>query len=536
MKNLFQILTVKISIFLSKIKEPWYFNLLIILNLVPGFYRKILPSMDGGAHLYNSQLINSLIFDANTKIYHFFKLNPEIVPNWTGHFILSIFNYFLPAFLAEKILLTICLVGLPLVFRNFIKTIAPQNIWLSYFVFLFTYHFLFLLGFYNYSLAIILLFITLNYWIKTIHKKYSIRNIIILIILIALTYFSHIFVFALLVFVLSIYLIFATIYIDDTYSRKKLNFLIQKLIVLLISSIGPLILFTLYFYNRPNSGIAFYQPIYILFQWITDTRSLIVYNYDKEALLNRISGFIILLLFIYLFTYRLINYFKKKEAFFKINDFLFIVALVALILLFILPDSDGLAGFVSVRLGFIFIIFFSLGLSSGVYPKNIKSIALLIILTIAFVHNFGFNKAIKTQYKIVQSIQKVADYIPSNAIVLPINFSKNWLAGNYSNYLGVDKPLIILNNYEASTGYFPVLWNRNQMPTTLLGNAENIPNCLEWITEKSKSKVIIDYVFVLIDNKNNGLECIQPIETEIRKNYKLIYSDEFCMLYQNNKI
>lgn len=38
--------------------------------------------------------------------------------------------------------------------------------------------------------------------------------------------------------------------------------------------------------------------------------------------------------------------------------------------------------------------------------------------------------------KIVESIVKASQFIPENAVVLPINFSANWLSGNYSNYLG----------------------------------------------------------------------------------------------------
>lgn len=531
MKNFFYILKSKITFILSRLKEPWFFYLLMVLNLVPGFYRKILPSMDGGAHLYNAQLIRSLIFNSDSIVHQFFKLNPEIVPNWSGHFILSLLGLFLPAFIAEKTLLTLYLIGLPIVFRRLIKTLSPQNIWISYFVFLFTYHFLFLLGFYNYSIALILLFITLNYWVINLHQSYSISKFLYLFLLITLTYLSHIFVFAFLLFILGVYLFFATVFSTQNSTKAKLNFLIKKSLFLVLAALLPLIFFVLYFYYRPSSGMAFYESTNTLFWWIIDTRPWIVYDYHREAIINRVSGGIILLLFLILLINRVLKYKKNQDSWIKINDFLFLIALVSLLLFFILPDSDGQAGFVSVRFGFLFIVFLILGLTTSNYPKLVKVIALLLILVTAFVHNFGFNKTVKDQYKIVKSIVQASNYIQPNKVVLPINFSKNWLSGNFSNYLGIDKPMVILHNYEASTGYFPVLWNNTKMPNTLLGELSKITNCLNWPNNYFNGKYSIDYVFILIDYKDEELKCIQPIETLVNQYYNLIYHDDYCLLF-----
>ena len=117
------------------------------------------------------------------------------------------------------------------------------------------------------------------------------------------------------------------------------------------------------------------------------------------------------------------------------------------------------------------------------------------------------------------------------SLVLPLNFSKNWLAGNYDNYLGIDKPMVILHNYEASTGYFPVHWNREKMPNTLLGNQNSIPKCLDWIGEKAHASYVIDYVFILVDYIDEELKCKETIEKSVRQNYELIYSDAYCHLY-----
>ncbi len=535
MKNIFYFFKNKITHVSKLVKEQWLFYVLVILNLVPAFYRKILPSMDGGAHLYNSQLIQTLIFDSSSIVHEFYKLNPEIVPNWTGHFILSFFNYFFPAFIAEKVLLVVYLIAFPLVFRAFIKTLSPQNVWLSYFGFLFTYHFLFLLGFYNYSIALVLMLVGLNYWIKNCAQNITVTKFLTLFLILCVTYLSHIFVFAFLLFVMGVYLLIKTYSLRKIVSIHPLKFFFQKSLTLFGAAVVPLIFFFFYFYKRPSTGMSFYETPQTLWKWILDIRPWIVYDYNREAMLNRIVGGALVLMFVSLLVRRIVKFTKYKEAILKTNDFLFLVAIIAMLLFFVLPDSDGAAGFVSVRFCYLFFLFFFFALSTTVYPKWIKIMILTILIPIIFVHNFGFNKTIKTQYKIIQSIVKVSQFIPANSVVLPINFSKNWLAGNYNNYLGIDKPMVILHNYEASTGYFPVHWNREKMPNTLLGNQNSIPKCLDWIGEKAHSSYVIDYVFILVDYKDEELKCLQTIEETIQQNYTLLYGDEYCHLYHKKR-
>jgi len=129
-----------------KLIEKFLFLIVVLLNIIPVLSYTYFPTMDGPAHLYNSNLITHLLFEDNQQLHEFYKLNTIAVPNWIGHFILSFFNLFLPAFLAEKILLLIYFVGLPYSFRRLIITINPKAVFVSYFIFPFTYSFLFFIG------------------------------------------------------------------------------------------------------------------------------------------------------------------------------------------------------------------------------------------------------------------------------------------------------------------------------------------------------------------------------------------------------
>ena len=139
----------------SQLAESKYlFYFVLVLNVVLLCFTRFYPSMDGPAHLYNSNILNHLI-RGNTTLSEFYSINTVPIPNWTSHFLLSIFHIVLPAWLAEKALLVLYVSGMAFSFRFLIKELNPENIPLSILIFPFIYSFLFHLGFYNFSISFI---------------------------------------------------------------------------------------------------------------------------------------------------------------------------------------------------------------------------------------------------------------------------------------------------------------------------------------------------------------------------------------------
>ena len=120
-------------------KEILFFYFCIALNALPILLFRFFPSMDGPAHLYNANVLSQLCRDQSEVLHHYYTINPALVPNWTSHVLLAGFKVFLPAFLAEKVLLLLYVVGLPLTFRKFISCIAPSQSALTYIIFPFIY-------------------------------------------------------------------------------------------------------------------------------------------------------------------------------------------------------------------------------------------------------------------------------------------------------------------------------------------------------------------------------------------------------------
>jgi hypothetical protein len=158
----------------------------------------------------------------------------------------------------------------------------------------------------------------------------------------------------------------------------------------------------------------------------------------------------------------------------------------------------------------------------------------LIIITFA---NYNLNtQYLKSQIELNEVAIDCADlskHIEPNSVVLPLNFSGHWITGHFSNYLGIDKPMIILENYECSVGYFPVTWNDQEFPNFTLDNLS--PDKFEyfgWKINESNSKKPINYLFVL--GPFIGYDAPQNIELEqlILEHCELIASNKNACLYK----
>jgi len=129
----------KLNLTFSKKAEAVIFFIVTLLNLYPVLSNQYFPTLDGAAHLYNANIIKELILHPEGAFANYFEFNSSPVPNWTGHFILTFFRFIFPAFLAEKCLLIIYLVGLPYAFRSLVKRLNPKNALGAYFIFPFCY-------------------------------------------------------------------------------------------------------------------------------------------------------------------------------------------------------------------------------------------------------------------------------------------------------------------------------------------------------------------------------------------------------------
>jgi hypothetical protein len=514
------------------LSQGFLFGLIIAVNSVLMLLVKYYPSMDGPAHLYNSALLPELLFGDNPDLNNYFQISTFPMANWMALFILSFFNLFLPAWMAEKILLLFYLIGISYAFRYLVKQINPEGLGLSFIIFPFIYSFLFHLGFYNYSLSFVMLFFILGFWIK--HQAFvSVRVFVLLFFFMGLLYFSALlsFLFAGLSMGLFTLAYFIGKFSFGENKRKIFKEIIARLLFLLLASLPWLILIIWFIAKTDFLSTGYQYSINELVKWINDVRCLIVYDYPgDEKLTQQILHILLAFTSISLF----LRFSTAKKKWLQLNDIFLIPLALAILLFFMIPDGSG-AGMMSHRYCLMIYMLFIIWFASLKMPlKTIRVFVVLIIgfhLGLLFKH---YNGAIRDLNKNAVAIEKAEVFIKKNSMVLPVNLSRGWIEPHFSNYLGLDKPLIILQNYQATLSWFPVQWNHKNLPDISLGELREI-NHFIWPSNPSSSiKRQIDYVFLYGELSDMLNPEWSTLLKELESGYWLIYTspDNYVKLYR----
>ena len=519
--------------------ERFFFLTVVLLNLIPVLSHRFFPTIDGPAHLYNANLINHMLFQSDFD--SFFQFNPEPVPNWTGHILLCFFKSFLPGFLAEKMLLIVYFAGLPYSFRNLIKSASGGAVVLSYLIFPFTYNYLLSLGFYNFSLGIIGLFLVLSFWIRN-HEVItsSVKKTVILSVLLILVYFSHVVMFSTALMAIACYTFIAFLkqWLEGEEFKKVLVIHLKKAGLLLVSSLIPLVLMFFYFTNRPESGSPAFLSKSELFSWLSTMNPLICYSFGVEKISTIITNVLLAGLIIGGIVVRVRNrkfpaFNDSKKGILQVNDSWLLMAAFMLILLFIVPNKNDMATLISMRFAFLFFLFLVIWISTMKHFKVFAGICVLVILVFHIKRVRHLDPVIDSNNAIAMDCEETAKYIKPYSIVAPVNLRDHWSRENFFNYLGMDKPLIILENYEATMDYFPLLWNTEKFPDIQAGGVSLAGNSFlsSAPINPRNQKRELDYIFVLGNWDTTNAEQLKNFEL-ISHHFKLVHQNTNCTLYR----
>lgn len=431
--------------------EKYLFYGVIILNALPVFMFDFFPTLDGPAHLYNVELIRELLA-GNESIASYYELQSIIVPNWLGHLLLLVFGSFMSPNWAEKMMLLLYFISLPLGFRYFLRKFKMRTIGIAqpslavYLIFPLSYSMPLHFGFYNFSFGLVLLFVGLGYFFAT-YGKLNAKRGIVLGTLVVLTFLAHFFVFGLLL--LFILISYSVLYCSQKQERGDTSFIKNGLNYLLYFA-PALMLCGLYLTIYQFGGQSNHAPLVERLSWLVHARPLIYFEENEFAKFF----FYALLLWSLLLV---LDFFKNKVI--SIGTKLMLAFLgLTLVLYLLLPNETGAAGFISIRLLLLFFLFWTATLAL-VSRKAYAS--LVLILFTFFIHGKILDKFIKNGQPysdLAKEIVAVSNLLDQGAKILPINASGDWVKTHYSNYLGIAQPLVILANYEASNTYFPVRW------------------------------------------------------------------------------
>lgn len=422
----------------------------LLLTIAPLFLLRYTASLDGPKHLTASNIIGRLWL-ADPLFTDLFALNPIYTGNTLGIWILAILNLVLPAAIAEKIFLIIYMVAFSTGFRYLLRSFHSAPGFFSLLAFPFIHTSLFQMGYYNFSLAIALLFFTFGYWLRhsdELNKKQAFA----LSILLLLTYLTHIFVFFVLLFAISIA---ASVDLFENYKLLKRDysrFFLKKVGFTFLAVVPSLILSGFYlrdimlFQQSSNLRTTDADKLHDLIHF----RMLVGFDPNAELPLYHALFVFMMVASIFVFVHRIIRIIRLREQFFHASDRFLILFFFLTAFYFWSPDGTDAAGSVGVRFLVLLAIVWALWISTQKFPFfiHLLPVAFLLVFGIkAHSIRYGFLKPLDNDICQIELFEKK---IPDGNRVVTMNFSKNWLMQYFQNYIGMDGRLADLRGNSAS--------------------------------------------------------------------------------------
>jgi hypothetical protein len=157
--------------------EVVLFWALAFLHLAPVWAFHYLPTQDGASHLDNAQILKALgSSDSNYEA--IFEIRADPIPNWTSHLLLAGMLFVVPPLIAEKLLVSLYILGFAGSFRYFLGAFGERTWPISW------------LGFYNFCLSLILVWLIVGFCVR---RRGELRwpHAGVLALLFPLAYFTH---------------------------------------------------------------------------------------------------------------------------------------------------------------------------------------------------------------------------------------------------------------------------------------------------------------------------------------------------------
>ncbi len=486
-------------------------------------------SLDSPQHLYVSKVIGEL-WKSNDLFQEFFKINDIPVGNWTGHFLLTVYNLILPGWIAEKLLFITYFLGIAYSFRYLIISIRGNQTYMTLLILPFSYTTLFLMGYYNYSLAFIPFFLCFGYWIN-IENNLSIKKIIVLTLLITILYFSHIFVFTFFGLSLIIYVIYN--FIADLFKFSNKRFIIKRNVVKILALSAASLLSILFWFIYKNSIPSYSESVSlntsVLIEYLYKVKNLLGYDYVWGSKITVFMFYFLVFLVLTHFVIQIISARSKQSFFisfsklFSAKGFWGVLTIVFAILYFTIPDVMS-AGSISLRLSIIFYFILIIWICIQKHPKWLTILSVLFIVLWSIQMRTFQYKFMHSLSKDIKEINELNNYVEPNSLMYGIDCSNHWVQIHFKEYVGAEVPLINVVGPECN-GMFPIVWNYEKLPVVYLGSV-NIDRFCRYCSsaDKKKSLKIVDYI-VLWGAKNIDTNCIDTdLFKIIKRDYKKKYT------------
>jgi hypothetical protein len=445
---------------LGRFSTSWFalsdllFACLLLLNVVYVLSLDFFFTGDGPAHLYNANIIEQLL-QGEASISAFFELRRELIPNLGGHALLVLFKMFFSAAAAEKLLFALYFALFPLSAYYLLGAFGKKQQAFVFLLFPFAHNFCLYIGFQSFCLGLTLGIFCVGYFLRGNKRKHA-RWYLWLALLLFVTAFFHLFALVMSAFAMVAIVVLQAI----RYKRMDWTHVAFSLL-----SAAPALLFCGAFLWQHGGDFTLNPRGFSeMLPGVVHNSSLITLSVQEARFIDPFS-ILLLCAFVWVVFWRLRN---KRGV--RVGDFALMLALCAVAGYFLLPDKMASGGFVSMRMLLYASLFFSVWCS--VFLKQSAVTALFMLLAVLvnlrlLAYHFSEAKVMSADAALVY---EAAQYIPEGSTLVPMNYAEHWLHYNIGLYMGAERNIIVLDNYEASTEHFPVKWREEAFPGDKLGN------------------------------------------------------------------
>ena len=505
----------KLNLFFERYKkyEPFLYLFLILVLLFPFLADKYFLTQDGSGHIYNAKILLDYITNQNTKLYNeYYRSNIIAFPYWFGHLFIAFLLWIFPMIIVEKLIFSIYIVLFAYFTRKVILLINKDSLFAAYLILPFACTYGFQWGFIPFIYSFLFFCWIVAFWLK--HKSDFLTNHAIKIgLLFLLVYFTHA-VFWLFSLATVFVLLGFSILSNTTGFKSFFDEIVKSLRViglLLLSIIPSFVLYYMYFKKNPiiDLKVKFFTQEYIVNN-IIKLKTIVLVN-DNES---KYAICLTIVLFL-LINYSLVKKFQSKKI--TIYDGFYFAAFFALVI--DIYTSINIIGQIE-RLHFLPMIFLIFWFASIEFHSKIK----IFVIFVSFIITIGLVSARYPSYKrgslSVEELLSAQPYIKENKTILflgynkigigpdkkeitslpPSDFIKLEIFINSGCYMGISKPLVVLDNIPALYPQFPFMWRPekcaffNIQQTNSSSGILGDPPDVDLISYAAKTKGSIDYV------------------------------------------
>lgn len=186
----------------SPLDNGLFFGLIGIF-LLPIWLFSYLPLQDGPIHVHTADVLHGFLTGSSSIFQDYYVPNLQLAPNWTTQVILTGLMFVVPPAIAEKLLLSLYVILLPLAVRYALRGVHPgAPAFLAFLGFPLCYNLTINMGFYNFAYSLVVFLFTLGYWFR--HRSHlRIAQTGLLLLLVLGLYFTHLFSFIVFCIVVS---------------------------------------------------------------------------------------------------------------------------------------------------------------------------------------------------------------------------------------------------------------------------------------------------------------------------------------------